>query len=375
MENADTLESAGRLFPLLYELGAIDEAEPLCLEALAVSRRVLGPAHETTFAFEEDQAGILIQRRRFEDAEALLHDLLERRRRLGVPDDIGIFTSLSNLAGAYFERGRLIEAEALLREAFEGTTRLRGPRHLDTFQARNGLAVILRQLNRLDEAQALYEETLDDALDQLALGHPMTIDTLNNLSHVHYSAGRFDQAEAYLRTALDLASEAHGPDHLLVGTSLIGLTKIAYESRRDAEFDALTRRTLDLYRRYSDAEPAEFLKVTTSRAWFLSVHGQPREAEELLCAAIESMDRELPELDSKGWEARYYLVQFLVERERFAEAEPQLLQCHRDYCRRRGVDARVLGRMIDFYDRWGHPELAEPYRDELGALRESQPDN
>ena len=368
MEHVDTLESVTQLTPLLVELGLIDEVEPICREALGVSRRVLGPEAPTTLALEEDEAGILLQRRRFAEAERLIRHVFESRRRAGTPNDLSDYTSLCNLAFAYVELARLPEAEELLREAVEGTTREKGPHHPDTFHARNGLAVVLRKLDRLDEAQELYERLLEDALDQLPRGHVTTIDALSNLSHAYFRAGRLDEAEAHSREALAQALDARGPDGVHIGRLLIDLCHFTMPLERHGEFDDLTRRALEVSRRHIDAEPTEFLDASTSRAWYLSVHDQPREAEAILCAAIDVVDRELPELDPKAAHARYYLVQFLVEQGRFADAEPQLLQCHADRVHRGTVDRRSLDQMIAFYEGWGLPELADTYREQLDAL-------
>jgi hypothetical protein len=209
---------------------------------------------------------------------------------------------------------------------------------------------------------------LDDELEQLPLGHPSVLTTLGNLARLHSAAQRNDLAEPCLRTALDLAVQAHGSDHVLLEPLLIGLTAMTQAPGRDSEFDVLTNRALDVSRLHAEADPKEFLKATTSRAWFLSTHAQPRAAEELLCSTIDFMDRTQPELDSNAFNARYYLVQFLVDQGRFEDAEPHLLQCDADARRKRGVERKGLEQVIDFYGRWGHPELAERYSDELAAL-------
>ena len=72
-----------------------------------------------------------------------------------------------------------------------------------------------------------------------------------------------------------------------------------------------------------------------------------------------------------SFRAKSTLGASLVDRGRYAEAEPLLLEYHRHLMQTSGIsstDSReAMERLIDLYEAWQKPEQAREYRTELAA--------
>ena len=79
--HTNTLISINNLARLLQDMGKLEEAKPLCEEALEASKEMLGDRHPQTLQSINNMAGLLKAMGKLEDAKKLLHEALQARRK------------------------------------------------------------------------------------------------------------------------------------------------------------------------------------------------------------------------------------------------------------------------------------------------------
>ena len=163
--------------------------------------------------------------------EALEH----RASKLGA-EHAETLISKNNVAAAHQLGGRIDEA---VRE-FESVLKLRRAKlpvdHPDTLKSMNNLALALREAGRSSEAVAMLEDVLKRRKATLASGHPDTLKTFNDLAAIHLEARRWDAAAALLQECLKLRESKKSSDWRLfqtmsqLGESLAGQHKKSTEA-------------------------------------------------------------------------------------------------------------------------------------------------
>ncbi|MFO0888290.1 MAG: tetratricopeptide repeat protein [Isosphaeraceae bacterium] len=100
--------------PALHKArGRLSEAEPLCLEALAGRRRILGEAHPDTLRTMTNLAVLYQAQEKFAEAEPLLSKALDFRRPRLRSDDPQLAIALTPLRLSYLRLGNFAEAELI----------------------------------------------------------------------------------------------------------------------------------------------------------------------------------------------------------------------------------------------------------------------
>ena len=95
-----------------------DEAVPLGVNSLAVSRRVLGEDHPNTLLRMQGLAGLYKRLGRYDEAEPLLVKALEVSRRVLGDEHPYSLLATASLAELLLDLGRPTEAEPLVRDNF-----------------------------------------------------------------------------------------------------------------------------------------------------------------------------------------------------------------------------------------------------------------
>lgn len=247
--NPGRLEALCERGHLLTHLNRLDEAEPLLREAVAESRRALGPYHAVSLRSAEYLAGLDRDRGRLAEAEALYESCLADARNAPKLEQDIIFSVLFNLGDVFLRQGKTEEAEPLYRRVVEERRRLKGEKHPETLTTLNNLAVVLEKQKKFDEAERLFRECLAAQREVLGPRHPEAVTSLYNLGHVLHDQGRLDEAEPLLRESVELRRQVLGPEHpgtLYVTSSLASLLRA--RGRLD-EAEALLRPCLEAQKR------------------------------------------------------------------------------------------------------------------------------
>ena len=97
----------------LLDEGKYAEAEPLALQALAVSLKKNGPDHASTATSVNNLGGLYITQGKYDLAEPLFKRALAIREKALGPDHPDTAMSLGNLASLYYTQGEYDLAEPL----------------------------------------------------------------------------------------------------------------------------------------------------------------------------------------------------------------------------------------------------------------------
>ena len=161
-------------------------------------------------------------------AEPLFLEVLETSKRV-LGDDHADTQPMNNLAILYRNQARYDEAESLLLEALETSKRVRGDDHPDTLGSTNNLANLYVNQGRYDEAEPLLLEALETSKRVLGDDHPYTASTLYNLACLEVPLGNGTKAMDWLRQSVDAG---------WANADLLGRDS-DLESLHGPEFDAL----------------------------------------------------------------------------------------------------------------------------------------
>jgi tetratricopeptide (TPR) repeat protein len=213
--NADIqfASNLSRLATLYYSQGRYEDAEPLYVQALELSKRLLGENHPDVATSLNNLAGLYKSQGRYEDAEPLYVQALELSKRLLGENHPDVATSLNNLALLYESQGRYEDAEPLYVQALELSKRLLGENHPDVATSLNNLAGLYKSQGRYEDAEPLYVQALELSKRLLGENHPDVATSLNNLAGLYKSQGRYESAEPLYLQALQICEQSLGIAH------------------------------------------------------------------------------------------------------------------------------------------------------------------
>ena len=105
-------------------MGDSAKAEPLCRQALAIKRKVLGENHRDTATSLNNLAELYVAKGDYAKAEPLFRQVLDIHQKVLGENHPRTATSLNNLAGLYRSLGDDAKAEPLSRQVLESSQRL-----------------------------------------------------------------------------------------------------------------------------------------------------------------------------------------------------------------------------------------------------------
>ncbi len=246
METLDLARLLNQTGYFLYEQGRYGEAEPLCTQALEITRSQLGSNHPDIAQSLNNLASLYDAQGRYGSAEPLYTQALKIWRSQLEPNHPLIATSLNNLAELYRAQGRYGEAEPLYTQALEITRSQLGPDHPDTATTLSGLAELYCAQGRYGEAEPLYTQALEITRSQLGADHPNTATSLNNLALLYDTQGRYEEAEPLYTQALEIWRSQLGADHPNTAITLSGLAALYDAQGRYGEAEPLLLQALSI---------------------------------------------------------------------------------------------------------------------------------
>jgi len=187
---------------LLREVGRLEEAEKLLVEALAARRLTLGRRHEDTLEATSAFALLLKEQGRLAESRVLLESLLEERRTAYGVDHPETLTVMNNLGCLLKATGELKAAEALLTRTLLERQRVLGDSHMDTLTSTNNLATLLAQEGQGSEAEGLLVGAVEKACHALGGNDPHTIKFVANLSQIRHSKHKAKASKMWQRAAV-----------------------------------------------------------------------------------------------------------------------------------------------------------------------------
>jgi eukaryotic-like serine/threonine-protein kinase len=226
-------------------------------------------------------------------------------------------------------------------------------------RAYHGLADFARSDELFQRSLAIRREHLGPAHEDVA----------QSLAHLGWSLlvqDDFLAAEGFFHEALDIQRRTLGAEHFQVANSLNGLGLAIHGLGRDEEAIRLLREALEIRRNVLGEAHAEIANGLNDLAILLQASGDADSAEALMREALAMrrglLDANHPDIAK----STSHLASLLQAKGEFAGAEPLYLETL--VIRRRALGEQhpsTRGTIRDlraFYDSWGKPEEAGPFR-------------
>ncbi|MGC1308640.1 MAG: tetratricopeptide repeat protein [Phormidesmis sp.] len=374
-ENAvEVAASKNRMGFALYKKGQYGKAEPLWLQALALSQRILGDDHPDVATSLNNLATLYESQGRYDEAEPLHLKALALRQRILGNDHPDMAQSLNNLALLYESQGRYDEAEPLFLHALALRQQILGNDHPDVASSLNNLTLLYQSQGRYDEAEPLFLHAL--ALRQRILDddHPDVAFSLNNLAKLYESQGRYDEAKPLHLQALALWRRILGDDHPNVASSLNNLAALYRNQGRYDKAEPLHLQALALRQRILGNDHPDVAQSLNNLAELYRSQGRYDEAEPLFLQALALSQRILGGDHPDVAQNLHSLAALYKSQGRYDEAEPLLLQALALWRRILGNDhpdvAQSLNNLAELYRNQGRYDEAEPLFLQALALRQ-----
>ncbi len=176
-----------------HDIGQVEEAEAIYLEAIELRSALSGPTNPATVAIQHDLAVLYAQTDRLDEAEELCTFVLDRRIEVLGEAHPDTLKTWRNLADTYERGARLEDAEAIYRELVDLCERELGAADRATIGARVELATLLFDgLGNASEAeQLLLDAWSKGEADARDFGAPKL------LARIYAAEGRDDDAQVW----------------------------------------------------------------------------------------------------------------------------------------------------------------------------------
>ncbi len=339
----------------LLEQGALERAQELLDEGLAMQRKLAGLTALETGPTLSSRAKLAQRRGELNDAEALFQESIEIYRAHGQERTAAAASVINELANLHSYRGNYAEAGRLYRTALAIDRDVLGRDHPQVAMHLHNLAVMTHMLGDLSQAEPLYEESTTLLRKILGETHPETLDALSNYGRFLHRKGDLQRAEAVLVGAVQANRAARGESHSYVGHDLVSLAIVRIDK---GEYDAAQRDLESALAIFRQALPAEHPYVASALAHIGRTQlerGDFRSAERTLRDAIDMAVKFLPADSAQVASARSSLGRVLLATGRTGEAEPHLRHSLPILEKSQGAHASITSRTREALARIGAP--------------------
>ena len=229
LDRAEVLNTLGLVYSTT---GQYSKAEPLLVESLSISRKILPADSSSVLYTETNLAEIKLRNSRFAEAEERRREILKRAEARGPAQSTQIALHCVLLVEAIIPSGKLDEAEALTRHAIALYQSRLGPDHPRTGGAIKELASIAALRGKDGDAEDNYRRAL--AIDEHVLGadNPAVAGDLVALAPVLQRLGKRQEAKASIDRALTIVTTQFGKDSLMAVGAMQASANFAYDEAR-----------------------------------------------------------------------------------------------------------------------------------------------
>jgi tetratricopeptide (TPR) repeat protein len=262
--------------------------------------------------------------------------------------------------------GEVEEAERLCSEAIDSLVSAYGENHPEVLYAIGARAVIFRQMGDNESAEALYRDLLEKQRQFLGPNHPEAARTLNNLAYLLKTEERYAESERYYREALDVLSHIHEQAHPNTIRVRQNLASVLYFESKYDEVENELREVVELQRElHPEGNSMIGSALIAGLGRFLMDRQKYAEAEPVLREGVAIYEKTLGYTNPEPWIARASLASCLFGLGRTAEAEGlaydslEALKRVEEFTRNPRYN---IGRVASQFDKVGQTDLAASYR-------------
>lgn len=325
IESLEIFEVLERCSTYFLSRGRYEDAEKLCVQALAGMESLLGNEHLRTLSVVMTMAWVVY--RRGNQKLSLAHDLYQRALtgrglQLGWhhPDTLTTLNDLGficekeglyamaekfliaamngreyhfgpdhpatcltkrNLGFLKFKEGRLAQAEEYSVQALVGEENSLGREHSETIVTATNLALIYEKQGQYGKAEELTLRSLEAREKQLGENHPRTLVSVNNLASIFEKQGKYGEAEVLYSRALTGRERMIGPDHPRTHLTVQNLALLYERMGRLEEAELYCNRALAGKKNHLGSQHPETLVSQARLASIYEKLARFTEAEEL----------------------------------------------------------------------------------------------
>lgn len=351
-----------------YSLGQYDLAEQNLLAALDFETTFYGADHIETLQTTLVLAGLWVSRGDNTKAVDFYRRSIPSLRlalNKGTIKPDYFLNSFCDFAIARRAQGDSKEAEVLLRESLilAGDSPLAS--HNIVINSRVVLGLTLSDQGRFDEAIDIVRsdaQSIGDNADSLPIERGVT---LIFLGRFQMEQGDLVQAERNLREGEAIYRRIFSPTKLELGDVIRILAETLYLEKKYAEAEQKITETLKIYRESTSSQYVNYPTALRIQGMIYSRTGRIADAEKYLREAVALRVQNLPENHFARALDEGYLGEFLMEQQRFDEAELLLLKCLESLTVSQDPNSpriRVAQqRLFELYSKSGKPTLAESF--------------
>jgi tetratricopeptide (TPR) repeat protein len=374
-DHRDTLATGDKLAMVYWRAGRSSEACALLEQVRDALLAKHGPDDAQTIGVLDDLSAVYSSLGRGDEAILRARQVWEARvKRYGVDHYLTIL-ALNNLASRYQADGkRMRQALALFEEARDRIVPRLGPEHPASLDILDNLARMYRAFRRTSESITLAEKVRDARMMTRGAYHPETIHTLDNLANSYRAAGEPEKAMAVFEQAaagLEKLDFAH-----VAASRIIWIFCDLLEQRKQPDrADLWRRKWLAAVKQRDGPDSEPYATELAKQGESLLQHGRHADAEPMVRECLAIFQKKQPG-EMMTSHAQSLLGAVLLGRERYAEAEPLLLQGYEGYkAHERELSplyaryrvAEAGGRIVRLYEAWGRPEKAAEWRAKLAG--------
>ena len=350
-----------------FEQGDYVAGEKNLRQALAEQIKLYGADSPRLLITEITLASLFFAKADYDGAEKIYGtklSLLRNEVQKGRLEADFLIRGLSNYAILQRARGDSVAAESLLRECLALSSRSPSPVQADS--VRGLLALILIDQGKLDEAESLQQAAVDKYRNLANNETPEFCSALTLLGIILMEKGDSIGAETNLREAEVIYRKLYSPNFIGLYDNLRLQAQVSYLAGNYGDANAKIDQVLENYRQNSNPKYISFATALTVQGLILNKLGRSDEAERVLREAVRLREENLPEQHFMTALTRGALGECLTTQKRYDEAEPLLVASHDSLVKSQAAhNPRTLlaqRRLIELYQRWNKPELADKYR-------------
>jgi len=378
-DHSDVAIALGNLAQLLQARGDLAGAEPLARESLAMWKRLFQGDHPDVALGLNNLAGLLNERGDDAGAERRYREALDMWERLFPEGHPYRANGLRNLAVLLRARGDQAGAETLFRETLEMRKRLFPGDHADVALGLNSLAFMVQARGDLAGAEPLLREALEMYRRLYPGDQPNTAINLAILAQVLQGRGDLAGAEPLARESLDMNRRLFPGDHPNVARGLNNLAVLLQARGDSSGAESVARESLGMYKRLVPGDSLDVALGLNNLAALLQARGDPAGAETPAREGVAMYERMSGKDAFSTGNVRLKLGRALAGLNRFAEAEPELIETERVFSTARGVPPgrhkQCIEAIMALYESWdkaepgkGHDAKAAEWKAKLDAM-------
>ena len=297
-----------------------EEAVERAKVAFDFAKQHFGITHEHTQDSLNNLAAFHLFHGQYYQAEPLLVQALALSTKTFGRRDPRTMRRIENLAGAYLTQGRFGEAEQFYAEACELSRSELGENHRNTLSCLANLATVYSQLHRYVEAEKLYKDVLRVQKITPGRRHRDTVGTLVGLAGVLYDQKKYAMAAKIYWEVLEVRSSRYGEKNseTISAMAYFGITRAAQQQYDDAE--RYLRKALSLSRQLLGDSAPETIRRTKELAMIFRAQGKYARSEEMLTKALELSNKRLGPEHHETLNAYGNLAHVLINQNKHGQA-------------------------------------------------------